>query len=1136
MPGDFSRKTFDKKKHYSGVLMQQGRVQLDADWNEELDIEQYRTFTETKDVIGAAGVPKKNNGFKITATADGSDLIISPGRIYVEGLLCELEPNGVTTYKNQPYYPSPDVSLFGALTSPVTSPPGIGLADGSYIVYLKAWQREINYLDDPYIQEKALGEADTTTRLQTVWQVKLHKVEDANGTGKCNTVFPEWNEITEAITGKLNAQTKPPADNNNPCVLPPKAGYLRLENQLYRIQVQKVNSAKKVQSFKWSRDNASIETTFEVIADKIIRVADLGKDDVLAFAGNQWVEIVDDVSEFGESANQLLQIDSIDPDAREITLKTSVLSFQNKKNLKLRRWDMGAASTQDGIAVTSGWQDIEDGIQVNFEAGTYEAGDYWLIPARTATGDIEWPRTDPGLVPVAQSRKGTEHFYCRLALAKVSGGKIVFEDCRELFPSLTDICAEDICFNNKNCDFPTGAENVQQALDILCAANDLRDHNKHLHGYGVVCGLKVICGTDRRFVKVETGYALDCEGNVIRNKTIQNFDVIAAATAAGISLQGKVPVCISIAYNGANAPTLHVEPFVKQSLWNELLEGTLLKEFLEGCIKSLFDALKSELGLPLQQTIPVPIAQRRLTSVINLLYQLINAKSGPYAFLSGQKGEKNNLSMCLGGKLEDKTEHELLYCFYEKLKILLASETYCAQVEHKAFPEYPLDAGERTIFGKPLKTHRKLKISPEGDFAYTAGGDNKIYVYDLKTEELVKELTVPGPTVQIKDICLLKKGTQLVAVALAANGTDSVFASASLGGNTTWSGPFTAAGIEFMSLARPANKERLLAIGKSRGLFDISFAGTVVKTSLIASFNATGLFAVNEDGELAFAAIAGTPVSTPEKDFTSIRMINLNTNQTKDFSQTGTDADDDLIYYSNNIYFTGTAGGQRYISGVRNVRDDVPLSRVFLKEPGQVLRLAAVRQNSDIINVMVSMSDISKVEHVTHAGATLKMEGRLHIPVQVFPMAIAAEPFKEEIVYVLNTVVNTITAVQVRKVFSSSPPKYMLDKEIVARYRDEVYEAYKGLFTRLLQYLKDCFCDKFLIDCPQCTEKDKVYLGTIEIHDSEIYHICNFSKRKYVKTFRTVGYWFSVVPVGNLLKKAFTVFCCTVIDDLTKKP
>ena len=36
--GDFTRTTFDPTHHYSGVRMQQGRVQLDADWNEQLDI------------------------------------------------------------------------------------------------------------------------------------------------------------------------------------------------------------------------------------------------------------------------------------------------------------------------------------------------------------------------------------------------------------------------------------------------------------------------------------------------------------------------------------------------------------------------------------------------------------------------------------------------------------------------------------------------------------------------------------------------------------------------------------------------------------------------------------------------------------------------------------------------------------------------------------------------------------------------------------------------------------------------------------------------------------------------------------------------------------------------------------------
>ena len=35
MRGDFTRDTFDPTRHYSGVLLQQGRVQLDADANEQ---------------------------------------------------------------------------------------------------------------------------------------------------------------------------------------------------------------------------------------------------------------------------------------------------------------------------------------------------------------------------------------------------------------------------------------------------------------------------------------------------------------------------------------------------------------------------------------------------------------------------------------------------------------------------------------------------------------------------------------------------------------------------------------------------------------------------------------------------------------------------------------------------------------------------------------------------------------------------------------------------------------------------------------------------------------------------------------------------------------------------------------------
>jgi hypothetical protein len=39
---DYSRKTFDPAKRYSGVIMQEGHVQTDADSNESADIEHQR--------------------------------------------------------------------------------------------------------------------------------------------------------------------------------------------------------------------------------------------------------------------------------------------------------------------------------------------------------------------------------------------------------------------------------------------------------------------------------------------------------------------------------------------------------------------------------------------------------------------------------------------------------------------------------------------------------------------------------------------------------------------------------------------------------------------------------------------------------------------------------------------------------------------------------------------------------------------------------------------------------------------------------------------------------------------------------------------------------------------------------------
>ncbi len=87
--GDFTRDTFDPFKHFSRILMQQGRVQLDADWNEQTDILLRYLRTLAADVIGPFGGPITGNGFHIASTQDTGNFSISSGHYYVDGILIE---------------------------------------------------------------------------------------------------------------------------------------------------------------------------------------------------------------------------------------------------------------------------------------------------------------------------------------------------------------------------------------------------------------------------------------------------------------------------------------------------------------------------------------------------------------------------------------------------------------------------------------------------------------------------------------------------------------------------------------------------------------------------------------------------------------------------------------------------------------------------------------------------------------------------------------------------------------------------------------------------------------------------------------------------------------------------------------
>ena len=435
MRGDFSRDTFDPVKHFSRVLQQQGRVHLDADCNEQAAIVMHYLRTLAADLIGPfAGPAGEGLGFKIDdVTEDG--FAIGRGRYYVDGILCEND-QALARYESQLDFPFP---------------PELDKAT-KYLVFLDVWERHVSTLEDDEIREKALGGADTATRAKVVWQVKVGGLEELQiTTANAASIRKNWKDIVERLrsprVGCLRAQLDPPKDSTDPCLTAPDARYRGAENQLYRVEIHN-GGAPGAATFKWSRNNASVATRVTLAGTELTVESGRG------FAAGQWIELTSDAQELRGLSGRLVKLLKVD--GERLSLESAVAVPDDVMEgedwpTKARAWDQrknssitlvdGAVPVSESVEPT-GWIPLEDGIQVQFLpasadgsiANAYQAGDYWLIPARVATGGIEWPITgDEAGQPLPRSPRGIRHHFAPLAtLSPTAAGWDVI-DCRSDF-------------------------------------------------------------------------------------------------------------------------------------------------------------------------------------------------------------------------------------------------------------------------------------------------------------------------------------------------------------------------------------------------------------------------------------------------------------------------------------------------------------------------------------------------------------------------------------------------------------------------------------------------------------------------------------------------------------------------------
>ena len=267
MKGDFTRDTFDPNNHFSRVLMQQGRVTLDSDHNEQTSILLHYLRALARDLIGPYAAPVEDGGFELIKPVPPGVFTITKGRYYVDGIL--IENNSDCTYTTQPDYPiAPEDD---PLLQEINNRSG-----RNFWIYLDVWERHITPIENDAIREKALNGPDTCTRSKVVWQVKALPISAAPD--QCRAPLSQLHPTGQAY---LAAELDPGKQISDPCIQAPSSKYRGAENQLYRVEIhnggeargEAKGEAKKEATFKWSRDNGSVATAWTGVNGNDLQVA-----------------------------------------------------------------------------------------------------------------------------------------------------------------------------------------------------------------------------------------------------------------------------------------------------------------------------------------------------------------------------------------------------------------------------------------------------------------------------------------------------------------------------------------------------------------------------------------------------------------------------------------------------------------------------------------------------------------------------------------------------------------------------------------------------------------------------------------------------------------------------------------------
>jgi hypothetical protein len=478
MAGDRARITHYAPRKYREVVGLQGRVMLEADWNESQRLFTEQMRLEALDYIGPAGTP--DNGYQISAPP--ADFEIGPGTMYTGGLRTTLEQT--INYSKQPDW------LDTAQPQPWgdglwRSPAEVSRDDSHVLLVLR--EQELTAIEDPALREVALGGPDSAARTRLLQRIVAAPVDGSNCAVAAAQSPSFWSQFgldyqpaSAALLSRARLRvtmvSNPPAPS--PCDPQAASGYLGADNQLLRVQVVAFDAATGKGKLLWAYNNGSTlyrcraldATTIELAtrpvsaeyqprtgaaAQLLMAAADLGEGAYAAALTGHWATLAA----------------PYDIETRRVTLPAALPSVltppaggtpANAPPLFLRLWDQELDFTLDTpLALTN------TGLQVTVSrngAGPLHPGDYWCFGARPATPNAVYPER---YLTAAQPPDGPRMWTCPLAVLQASdaAGLRVIDDCRLPFDNLPELTARQP--GNDCCCLTIGPKQTPELQAIL---------------------------------------------------------------------------------------------------------------------------------------------------------------------------------------------------------------------------------------------------------------------------------------------------------------------------------------------------------------------------------------------------------------------------------------------------------------------------------------------------------------------------------------------------------------------------------------------------------------------------------------------------------------------------------------------